>query len=285
VPGGSDATTAAAAAGWGRGEASYRLATAKAGTAGSGVAVIVITVITGRSSKTVISPPVTALCGIETIAAAIQLTGISIGCRAVDPVVAVRNPCSKAVAVAGAVESAQVGVYVVIIRASLHDDDTPAIVGVIEVRVVAGIPEEIAVPSEIGIHETHTEAIGKSVSVHGISISETHAVIRADRGGIIVGIVCVVVVEIRPAGLVLRFHADVVVAGRCAVIITIVGRTCVIIIPCVPIVGCCYHTAGRTGRVIYIIRCLGGFPGGRATGEQDKANGQEGNYLFHGESI
>jgi hypothetical protein len=44
MPGRSDATTAAAT-GWGRGIASYRLATAKAGTGGPGVAVIVIAIV------------------------------------------------------------------------------------------------------------------------------------------------------------------------------------------------------------------------------------------------
>jgi hypothetical protein len=221
---------------------------------------------------------------IVAVAAAIHLPGIGVGDRTIDPVVAIGNPCCKAVAIAGAVESAQVRVYVVIIRASLYDDDTSAIVWVIEVRVIAGIPEEIAVPSEIGVCETQAETIGKSVSVHGVSISESHAVIWADRRRVIVGVVCIVIVEIRPPGLILRFHAYIVIAGRCAVIIALVGRTGVII-SCVLIVGCCYHTPGRAGRVVYVIRSLSGFPGGRAAGEQDKADGQEGNYLSHGESI
>jgi hypothetical protein len=284
VPGGSNATSAAAT-GWGRRVASYRLAAAEAGTAGPGVAVVVKAIIAaGRSGRTVVSVPVTSLGRIVTVAVTVQLTGIGIGSRAVDPVVGIRDPRGKAVAIAGAVESTQMGIYVVIIRASFYDNDAAAIVGIIEVRIITGVPEEIAVPSKVGICETQAEPIGKSVAVHGVSVSESHTIIRADRRGIIIGVVGIIIVEIRPAGLILCFQTYVVVAGRCAVVLAPIGGTSAVV-SCLLVIGRCRKTPGRTGRIIYIIRCLCGLPGGRAAAEQDKADGQEGKYLSHGESI
>ena len=120
---------------------------------------------------------------IETVTVAGHLTGIRVADGTIGPVVAVGDPCDKAVTIAGAVEGTQVSVNVVGISAIPMDDkNATAIIRIIEIRVIAGIPHVIAVPSEIRISESQAESIGKAVSVHGIAISESHAVVGADRG-------------------------------------------------------------------------------------------------------
>jgi hypothetical protein len=218
----------------------------------------------------------------------LNIPGIHVAGRTVDPVVAVGNPCGKAVTIAVAIEGAQVRIHVVGIGAiSFHDDGATAIVRIVEIRIVTGVPEEIAVPSEIGISEAHAQSIGKAITIHGVSIAESHAIIGTDRcRRVVIGIVCVVVVEVRPAGLILRFQTYIIITGSRAVIIPLVAVGTGAVVSTVFIaICCCNDVPGGTGRVIYIIRCLCSLPGRGTTAEQDKTYGQVRKYVSHGESI
>jgi hypothetical protein len=218
----------------------------------------------------------------------LNVTGIYIAGRTIAPVIAIGDPCRKAAPVAGAIESAQVGIHVVGIGPiALHDNGAASIVWVIKIRVVTGVPEEVAVPSQVGVSESKAQPIRKTIPIHGIAISESHSIIRADRcGRVIIGIVCIVIVEIGPAGLILGFQTHVVIAGSGAVIVSPVAGAGAIV-SAVLIIICC-GSPGSTGRIIDIVRGLRGFPGRGAAAEQDKAGSQDGKCMVtwcHGESI
>jgi len=116
-----------------------------------------------------------------------------------------------------------VSINVVIVRRSFRYDDASAIVRIVEIRIIAAVPHKIAVPGEIGVSESKSHSIAHSIigPIERIAISESHGIVRAYSCGGVVGIVCVVVIEIRPAGFVLGLHADIVIAGRRAVVFSI----------------------------------------------------------------
>jgi len=174
----------------------------------------VVTVVTVIPVAIAVDIPVACTAGL-------QFTGICRGSRTVGAVVAIADPCHEAVAIARAIEGAQVSINVVVIRRSLHYDDATAIVRIVEIRIVPAVPHKVAVPAEIRISESKPQTIVGTIERIAITISISHGIVWAYSSGSIVGIVSVIIVEIGPAGFVLGFHPDVIVAWRCAVVFSI----------------------------------------------------------------
>jgi hypothetical protein len=206
----------------------------------------------------------------------LQIPGISCWSGAIDPVVTIADSCNQAITIAGAVEGAQVCIDAIVVCRSLHDYDTSAIVRIVEIWVIPAVPHKIAVPGEIGVAESYSHSIIRSID--RITISESHGIIGADGDGRIVGIVSVVVVKIRPAGFILGFHPNVVITGGRAIVFTVgagAGFTGVVISCLISGSGSRYGSL-CSRRIIYVIWCLCRLSGRRATAHQDKTNGQEG---------
>ena len=154
----------------------------------------------------------------------------------------------------------------------IDQDHAPSIIRVVEIGIITGIPHEITVPPEIRIEisEAHAETgIPESITIRG----ECGTIICAcsDRG--IVSIVIVVVVEGRPARLVHRLHADILVAGSGAVIFILVA-------------GGGSRNLMVSRRIIYVIGCLSYRIRRRTTAhQQDGCSGKKGINGSHGESF
>jgi hypothetical protein len=162
----------------------------------------------------------------------------------------------------------------VIISRSFYYDDASAIVGVVEIWIIPAVPHKVAVPGEIGVAESNSHTIIRSV--HGITISEAHGIIGAHRGGSIVRIVSIVIVEIGPAGFVLGFHPDIIIAGGCAVIFPVGAGARFAGGGISGLIACCGSNSLGSGRIIDVVGSLCRLSRGRATAHQDKTSGQEG---------
>lgn len=132
----------------------------------------------------------------------------------------------QSIAIGYRIERSQVRINACSCR-TLTDDHAPTIIGVIEIRIIPAVPHVIAVPRKIRVPESET--IGRTEShpiskspICRISVAITSRKRKAAGRGII-GIVSAVVVKIRPACLVLRFHADIIVAGSGAVVFVVIG--------------------------------------------------------------
>ena len=233
----AESATAAAGGGWG--EAAGRL------TKGSRPESTVVVGVTGAVEGIVHCPSLTAETGI--------IIGSGRHSRAVETPVAgtgTGGSMGDPVAVSDGIKGPEIGIDGCG-SSMAYNEYAAAIVRIVEVGIVPAVPQEVAVPGHVGVPET--KAISKAKSPHSITVSEA---IAKTIGGIaesvtngcayrcIIGVISAVVVELRPAGAILCFHAYIVIAGRGAVIVTLVGTAG----------SGCFLT---TGRVVDIIGALG----------------------------
>src|SRR6185437_3435886 len=157
-----------------------------------------------------------------------------------------------------------------------------AVIGVVEIRIIPRIPHEIAVPGHVGVPETdsvsETDAISESQSHCRIPkpvgrVAKPIAITCRKTRGIVVGIVCVVILERGETGVRHR-HSYIVVAGSCGIIITLAGAT-----------GWSPGSPRAATRIINVIRILR-IAGRRATAySQHCGGGHQGIYFSHDELI
>jgi hypothetical protein len=172
-----------------------------------------------------------------------------------------------------------VSIHVVVVRGPFHYDDASSVIRIVEIWIIIAIPHEVAVPTKIGISESKPQSIIGPIK--RIAISKAHGIVGTYGCGTIVGIIGIIIVEIRPAGFVLGLHADIVIAGRRAVIFSIGARAGIsgAVISGI-FIGCGGDCVTGSGGIIDIVWCLCRLPGRRAAAHQDKTNGQEGKYVF-----
>lgn len=255
--------TAASAAGGGR---RYRTNRAAVRGSGTGVGREAAIGVVDRA-KAVVSGSVIAV--VAAIAVAGRCVTVAIGIarrrvivdgrnRAISAVIAIADAGGKTFAIGDAVESAEVIIHGVGGYFGYYQY-AAAITLVIEIGIVPAVPAEVAVPAHVRISETERDA--RTISV-AIAIAETGRIIGADAGSV-VAVVSVIVVEIRPAGLILGFQTNVVVTGPGAVVFT-VGTAFGIFVGV-----CSGHFVAGTGGIVDIVGRLGSRTGRRATRHYD----------------
>lgn len=157
-------------------------------------------------------------------------------------------------------------------RRVTDDENRAAIIRIVEIGIIPAVPEEITVPRHVGVSKAKPIAKTMTIAItHPVSKPIRRITIAYHGAGrcAIVGIIGAVIIEIRPAGGILGFHADIIVAGSCAVIFALPGGGG----------GGCLPAAGR---IVNIIGCLSMAGGGATTHPKGYGNGQQGIYLFHG---
>lgn len=183
----------------------------------------------------------------------------------------------QTIAVAGAVESPQTRINrirtISAVFTTAGHNHTSAIVRIIEIRVVPAIPHVVTIPAHIWISEAQTkrrsESKTQAITIRRIAISISKT--SAQAGGII-RVSGTVVIKIGPAGRILHLHPDVLIAGRRAVVISLL-RFAGIIFILVTAAGCS-SLGGGSRRIVYVIGCLRRLTGGRAAAQYDQRSSQ-----------